>query len=109
MKVIFGVYTIKIPALVDFSSQEDFIKRQSDWLGERCVSHIDVYFAHLRFIPILPLYIREYLWKIKGKYYIRNVSSAEAVISRILLYLWWFGFVLSLVLIYIYIMIILYT
>ena len=86
----------KIPALVDFSSQKDFIKRQSDWSGERRASYIDVYFAHLRFIPIIPLYIREYLWKIKGKYYIRNISSAEVVISWILLYLWWFGFVWSL-------------
>ena len=104
MKVIFGMYTIKIPALVDFSSQKDFIKRQSDWSGERCASYIDVYFAHLRFIPIISLYIREYLWKIKGKYYIRNIFSAKAVISRSLLYLWWFGFVWSLFLIYMYIL-----
>lgn len=64
--IIFGVYTIKIPTLVDFSSQEDFIKRQSDLSGEKCVSYVDEYFAHLRFIPILPFGIREYLWRIKG-------------------------------------------
>lgn len=73
--MIVGFYAIKVPVLFDWSSDKDPVKLLAEQTGEKCTPYNKIWFGHVLFIPLVPVWIGQPLWKIDGEYYVRKLST----------------------------------